>query len=58
MFDRCIFKSVRPSLKNRANSRTEIDILAPSQYPILHFVHGWDKKRDSDLKRYDYNYEV
>ena len=42
MFDRYIFlKVLAPVLKA---VRTESNILAPSQYLILHFVHGWDKK--------------
>ena len=35
---------VLASPKSRASSRTEINILAPSQYLILHFVHEWDQK--------------
>ena len=38
-----------PSPKSRANSRTESDILVPSQYLIQHFVHGRDLQWDLNL---------
>ena len=38
-----IFKNVRSSPKCRANSRMKSDILAPSQFLILLFEHGWNK---------------
>ena len=49
IFGCCIFINARPSPKNRANSRTESDILAPSQCLILHFMHGSDKNGTKEI---------